>query len=171
MEDPASQPEVIFEPLHDGVEPPVRSTELSAGYDLRADLRQRSVRVRRAGGALEERTVEEDVLVLEPQEVALVPTGFRARLPEGFEAQVRIRSSLAFRRGLELPNAPGTIDADYPDEWLVMLKNVADVSASITHGERIAQAVLSRFEVLNWSKGEVGISTDRVGGFGSTGAD
>ena len=101
--------------------------------------------------------------------VALVPLGFRARLPDGYEAQVRLRSSIALRRGLVLPNAPGTIDADYPDEWLVMVRNVSRARATIAHGERIAQIVLNRYAVLPWVPGPVARSTDRHGGFGSTG--
>jgi dUTP pyrophosphatase len=118
---------------------------------------------------VEERDVAGDgVLVIEPGEVALVPLGFRARLPSGFEAQLRLRSSIAFKRGVVMPNAPGTIDADYPDEWLVMLKNVSAADVFIGHGERIAQVVLARFEVFEWHRGELRATT-RVGGFGSTG--
>ena len=112
---------------------------------------------------------EDGRLVLGPGDTALVPTGFKARVPPGYEAQVRIRSSIAFNRGLILPNAPGTIDADYPDEWLIMLKNDSAHSATIQHGERIAQIVLGRFAVLPWTDGTVEISTDRQGGLGSTG--
>ena len=108
-------------------------------------------------------------LALEPGVIALVPLGFRARLPDGYEAQLRVRSSIAFRKGLVLPNAPGTIDADYPDEWLAMMKNDSGSVVMIEHGERIAQVVLNRFEVLEWSAGSVGLSTDRKGGVGSTG--
>jgi dUTP pyrophosphatase len=109
-------------------------------------------------------------LRLEPGDVALVPTGFRAQLPAGHEAQIRMRSSMAFRRGLVLPNAPGTIDADYPDEWLVMTKNDSPRAVVLEHGERVAQVVVVRVAAPRWVQGEVGRSTDRVGGLGSTGA-
>ena len=163
-------PAITFEPLYPDVLAPTRATEASAGYDVRAHLIGRTVRVS-DGREAREVVVSDAVgrLELEPGMVALVPLGFRARLPHGYEAQVRIRSSLAFRRGLEVPNAPGTIDADYPDEWLVMLRNAGAQAVTILHGERIAQVVLNRFEVLEWEVGRVGISTDRVGGFGSTG--
>jgi len=108
-------------------------------------------------------------MLLYPGDTALIPTGFKARVPDGFEAQVRIRSSMAFKRGLILPNAPGTIDADYPDEWLIMVQNVSAQPVTIEHGERLAQVILSRFEVVPWVEGEVAITTDREGGFGSTG--
>jgi len=98
-----------------------------------------------------------------------VPLGFKARLPDGYEAQVRIRSSIAFKRGLIIPNGPGTIDADYPDEWMVMLKNDSPRGVVIEHGERIAQIVLGKYEILDWELGAVRTSTDRVGGIGSTG--
>ena len=88
-----------------------------------------------------EREAEADRLTLDPGDVALVPTGFKASVPVGFEAQVRIRSSMAFKRGLFLPNAPGTIDADYPDEWLIMVKNDSAQSVVIEHGERLAQVI------------------------------
>lgn len=165
---------VVFEPLHEGVRAPSRATEHSAGYDLRAWLDVEAIRVRRSGGdgAADEppsRTGDgTPCLRLEPGDRALVPTGFRARLPSGCEAQIRIRSSLAWKRGLIVPNAPGTIDADYPDEWFVLVLNASREPCTIRHGERIAQAVLSRYERPTWREGRVGISTDREGGLGST---
>ena len=161
---------VIFEPLHSDVVLPSRETDGSAGYDVRAYLDGRDVRMRLGGsGELCEAPATEGRITLSPGDVALIPTGFKARVPVGFEAQVRIRSSMAFKRGLLLPNAPGTIDADYPDEWLIMVKNTSAQAVSIEHGERLAQVILNRFEVVPWVEGEVGVTTDRKGGFGSTG--
>lgn len=167
---PAQLPGIAFEPLHPTVTPPVRATRGAAGYDVRAHLTGRSVRVARHGIVSEVSAGPDGRLELQPGDTALVPLGFRARLPDGYEAQLRVRSSIAFRKGLILPNAPGTIDADYPDEWLVMMKNDSTSVVTIEHGERIAQVVLNRFEVLEWADGTVGISTDRVGGVGSTGS-
>ena len=162
--------EVIFEPLFPDVVIPSRETDGAAGYDVRAHLVGRDVRMRLGdSGELSERSAESGRLTLEPGDIALVPTGFKARVPTGYEAQVRIRSSMAFQRGLILPNAPGTIDADYPDEWLIMMKNDGAQPVTIEHGERIAQVVLNRFAVVPWSKGLVGSTTNRTGGFGSTG--
>ena len=158
---------IVFEPMFPDVSPPVRATAGSAGYDVAAYVRGRTVRVWREG-SIEDRVVESDSLLIRTGEIALVPSGFRARLPEGYEAQVRLRSSIAFKRGLIVPNAPGTIDADYPDEWLVMMKNISHADVQITHGERIAQVVLARYEVLGWERGEVRVTT-RAGGVGSTG--
>jgi dUTP pyrophosphatase len=66
-------------------------------------------------------------------------------------------------------NSPGTIDADYPDEWCVPVKNGGVAPLVIRHGERIAQMVLMRFETLPFEFGQVGRTTERAGGFGSTG--
>lgn len=162
--------EVIFEALFPDVVLPSRETEGSAGYDVRAYLVGRSVRMRLGdSGDLCEKAAESGRLSLGPGDVALVPTGFKASVPIGYEAQVRIRSSMAFKRGLILPNAPGTIDADYPDEWLIMVKNDSAQTAVIEHGDRLAQVILNRFEKLPWERGIVGFTTDRKGGFGSTG--
>lgn len=165
---------VVFEKLHEDVEPPSRATRESAGYDLRAYLSGRLVRVYRArDDRMEEEppTREEgsERLILAPDDRALVPTGIKASLPSGFEAQIRIRSSLALERGLVLPNAPGTIDADYPNEWFVLVQNSSPHRQEIAHGERVAQAVLQRYRTLEWTEGAVGVSTGREGGFGSTG--
>ena len=166
---PPELPIIVFEPLYPDVQAPVRATSGAAGYDVRAYLKGRKVRVSDRGAEREVNAGSEGRLALEPGVTALVPLGFRARLPEGFEAQLRVRSSIAFRKGLVLPNAPGTIDADYPDEWLAMMKNDSSSVVIIEHGERVAQVVLNRFEVLDWSAGSVSMSTDRKGGVGSTG--
>lgn len=171
----ASGARVIFEKLADGVRVPTRATEQSAGYDIRAHLTCGPVRVHRSrnGATLPVHATrdEEDRLsiVLEPGDRALVPTGFRARLPDGYEAQIRMRSSLAWRRGLTVPNAPGTVDADYPDEWFVLVLNSAPHPIRVEHGERIAQVVLHKYQVARWEEGPVAVSTDRAGGLGSTG--
>jgi dUTP pyrophosphatase len=167
----SESPQVVFEPLHDDVVPPDRATIGAAGYDIRAYLTGRSVVVISGGsGERGQIHINDGRLQLEPGDIALVPTGFKARVPDGFEAQVRIRSSMAFKRGFILPNAPGTIDADYPDEWLVMIKNDSQRTGQIEHGERIAQVVLHEFSTLSWTEGVVGRSTDRTGGLGSTGS-
>ena len=161
---------VIFEPLHSDVVMPSRETDGSAGYDVRVYLKGRNVKMRLGGtGELCETATEAGWLLLHSGDVALIPTGFKARVPVGVEAQVRIRSSMAFKRGLILPNAPGTIDADYPDEWLIMVKNTSMQPVTIEHGERLAQVIFNRFETIPWVEGVVGVTTDRKGGFGSTG--
>ena len=169
MDTTISASSIVFEALFDGVTAPSRATTGAAGYDVRAHLRGRTVRTWRDGVEVMVSTSATGTVSLEPGDVALVPLGFRARLPAGYEAQVRLRSSIAFRRGLILPNAPGTIDADYPEEWLVMVRNASAQGVTIEHGERIAQIILHRYATLDWSTGVVTRSTDRSGGIGSTG--
>ena len=125
------------------------------------------------GAVVEPRPVATDAdglsITLAAGEKALFPLGFRARLPEGYEAQVRPRSGTSLKTDLVIVNSPGTIDADYPDEWCVPVKNGGTVPLTVRHGERIAQMVLARFEILPFTRGIVSQTTDRAGGFGSTG--
>jgi dUTP pyrophosphatase len=127
---------------------------------------------RRTHGAAHLRDRQKDLSYLElpAHTTAMVPLGFKARLPSGCEAQIRPRSGTTFRKGLLIPNSPGTIDADYPEEWMVLVRNPGPRAVRIEHGERIAQMVLSRYEVLPMKLGQVGQSTSRTGGFGSTGS-
>lgn len=165
-------PTITFEALQPGVEPPRRATAASAGHDLAACLAADTVRVFRDGRP-ELRAVGVDAegryIELQPMEKALIPLGFRARLPEGYEAQVRPRSGTSLKTDLVIANSPGTIDADFPEEWMVPVKNGGLSPLQIRHGERIAQMVLARYETLEFMAGAVSASTDRVGGFGSTG--
>jgi dUTP pyrophosphatase len=170
--DPTSAPLVVFEPLHPDVLPPERATSGSAGFDLRAYLAGRRVRCSDGLSMWEIDSVrvnESWYVELRPGTMALIPLGFRARLPEGFEAQIRPRSGPSFKKGLLVPNAPGTVDADYPDEWRVPVRNATAAPMRIEHGERIAQAVFQRYEVVGWKPGVVTATTDRASGFGSTG--
>lgn len=166
---PASS--VVIELLHRDAQQPRRATRGSAGYDLFAYLRGRAIDCSDGQRQWVERTDGSDLacLVLPAWAMALVPLGFKARLPNGYEAQIRPRSGAAFKKGLGIPNAPGTVDADFPDEWRVIVRNMTDAPLAIVHGERVAQMVLHRYEVLAFEEGQVGISTDRAGGFGSTG--
>jgi dUTP pyrophosphatase len=157
-----------FEALYPDVTIPVRATEGAAGYDVRAHLTGRTVQTFHgsAAGSIE---VTGDRIVLDPGVRAAIPLGFRATLPRGLEAQLRLRSSIAFRRGLIMPNAPATVDSDYPGEWLILVTNTLAEPVEVEHLERIAQIVFNRVEVVDWRPGEVGVSTDRIGGLGSTG--
>ena len=164
--------DIIFEPLHAGVEPPVRATTASAGHDLALCLTGGRVRVF-VGGVAEERAAVADAagatITLAAGEKALFPLGFKARLPVGYEAQVRPRSGTSLKTDLVIVNSPGTIDADYPDEWCVPVKNGGTAPLTVRHGERIAQMVITRYETLSFTRGTVARTTDRAGGFGSTG--
>lgn len=128
---------------------PAYETTHAAGMDLRADV--------------------EETVVLKPMERKLVPTGLHIELPEGFEAQIRPRSGLAFKHGIGIVNSPGTIDADYRGEVKVLLINFSDQPFEINTGDRIAQMVVSRHEKVEWEAVEVLNETLRgEGGFGHT---
>jgi dUTP pyrophosphatase len=109
-------------------------------------------------------------IVLKPFERALIPTGLVFQLEPGFEAQVRPRSGLAFKHGITVLNAPGTVDADYRGEVQVLLVNLGQEAFSITRGMRIAQIVIAPVTVVEPVEVEHVNETDRAaGGFGSTG--
>ena len=134
---------------------PDYASDGAAGADLRANLPE----AQRPSG-----------LFLAPGARALVPTGLRVAVPEGWEMQVRPRSGLALKHGVTLANAPGTVDADYRGALGVILINLGDQPYTIAHGERIAQAVLAPAVRAVFSVAEVLEETARgSGGFGSTG--
>jgi len=111
----------------------------------------------------------EDVL-LKPLGRALIPTGLFIELPAGYEAQVRPRSGLAVKKGITALNTPGTIDADYRGEVMVILVNLSTEEYKVRNGDRIAQMIISKHEKAEWE--EVADLTETVrgaGGFGHTG--
>jgi len=111
-----------------------------------------------------------DPLVLEPGARALVPTGLRVALPDGYELQVRPRSGLALKHGITLPNTPGTIDEDYRGELGIIVLNAGQERFVIERGMRIAQMVLAPVSRLRWVQTDHLDETLRAaGGFGSTG--
>ena len=129
---------------------PAYATALSAGLDVRAD--------------------NPEPIMLPPLGRAMVPTGLYLAIPAGYEVQVRPRSGLAAKRGVTVLNAPGTIDADYRGEVCVILVNLGAEPFVVERGERIAQLVLARHEVIEWEEtAELGGSERGAGGFGSTG--
>jgi dUTP pyrophosphatase len=129
---------------------PKYQTDLSAGMDLTANLNQ--------------------PITLKPLERALIPTGLFIALPEGYEAQIRPRSGLAFKHGITVLNSPGTIDADYRGEIKVLLINLSSTDFTINDGERIAQMVITSYATVQWQLVEELDTTSRGdGGFGSTG--
>lgn len=129
---------------------PAYATAQSAGMDLRANL--------------------DESIVLRPLEHRLIPTGLFISLPEGYEAQVRPRSGLAFKHGITVLNAPGTIDADYRGEIGVLLVNLSNTDFVVNDGERIAQMVIARHEQGNFIEVDQLDETERgTGGYGHTG--
>jgi dUTP pyrophosphatase len=134
----------------EGLPLPTTATRLAAGCDLAAAI--------------------EGELLLAPGQRQLVPTGFAIALPEGYEGQVRGRSGLALRHGIVLPNAPGTIDADYRGEIQVILMNLGDQPFRIQRGDRIAQLVVAPVVSVSWAEVARLDETGRgAGGFGHTG--
>ena len=129
---------------------PKYETINSAGMDLRANI--------------------EEPIVLKPMERRLIPTGLYMALPQGFEAQIRPRSGLAFKKGITVLNSPGTIDSDYRGELMVLLINLSTEEFIVNNGERIAQMVIARHEVAEFQVVEELDDTERgTGGWGHTG--
>jgi len=133
-----------------GHELPKYETAHAAGMDLRAHT--------------------ELQIVIKPLQRMLVPTGLHIELPVGYEAQIRPRSGLAYKHGISIVNAPGTIDADYRGEIKVLLINLSDTDFVINNGDRIAQMVIAKHETINWEPVEQLNETARgEGGYGHTG--
>lgn len=113
--------------------------------------------------------IDED-MILKPQERQLLPTGISIALPEGYEAQIRSRSGLAYKHGIVVLNSPGTIDADYRGEIKVIISNLSNEQYTIKRGDRIAQMIIAKYSVANWNiVDELPETTRNHGGFGSSG--
>ncbi|GGC65351.1 deoxyuridine 5'-triphosphate nucleotidohydrolase [Pedobacter quisquiliarum] len=109
-------------------------------------------------------------IVIKPMQRVLVPTGLFIELPVGYEAQIRPRSGLAYKHGISIVNAPGTIDADYRGELKVLLINLSDTDFVINNADRIAQMVIAKHETVSWTPVETLNETARgEGGYGHTG--
>ena len=129
---------------------PAYATPQSAGLDLRANI--------------------EAPITLHPLERRLVPTGLHIALPDGYEAQVRPRSGLALKHGITVLNTPGTVDADYRGEIMVLLVNFSNENFVVKDGERIAQLVNAQYAKATFESVEVLDETERgEGGYGHTG--
>lgn len=134
---------------------PAYETAGAAGADLRANFAAGL----RPGG-----------VTLETGARALIPTGLRLAIPDGYEVQIRPRSGLALRHGISLPNSPGTIDSDYRGPLGVILLNLGDGPFTVAHGDRIAQMVVAPVVQARFQLAETLDKTARgAGGFGSTG--
>ena len=129
---------------------PEYATPLSAGLDLRANI--------------------DAPIELGPLQRVLIPTGLFTALPQGYEAQIRPRSGLAFKQGVTVLNTPGTIDADYRGEIKVILVNLSNETVVINDGERVCQMVVTAHARVEWMPCESLEETERgAGGFGHTG--
>jgi dUTP pyrophosphatase len=146
----------VFQLPHgQGLPLPSRATPHAAGMDLRAAI------------------PAEECWEIKPHEWRLLPTGIVMAIPQGYEAQVRPRSGLALKHGITVLNAPGTIDADYRNEVMVVLINHGQETFAVRRGERIAQILFAPVTACDWipvALAETLGSTDRgLGGYGSTG--
>ena len=111
-----------------------------------------------------------DGVTLAPGTRALIPTGLRLAIPDGFEVQIRPRSGLALKHGITLPNSPGTIDSDYRGPLGVIVLNAGDAPFHIAHGDRIAQMIVAPVVQAAFTLVDDLDDTARgAGGFGSTG--
>lgn len=137
-------------PHAEGLNLPQYATALSAGVDLEAAIAS--------------------PVTLNPGERQLIATGLAIALPEGFEAQIRPRSGLAFKNGVTVLNSPGTIDADYRGEIKVILANLGTEPFTVERGMRVAQMVIAAYARVGWNLVDQLDETARgAGGFGSTG--
>ena len=129
---------------------PKRQTQQAAGVDLHAKIT--------------------DKVTISKGECVLIPTGIKIALPFGYEAQIRSRSGLALKHGVVVLNSPGTIDADYRGEIKVLLVNHGVTSFDIKRGDRIAQMIFAKVEMMEFNEMEELPSSERgEGGYGSTG--
>lgn len=144
---------IIRMPHAEGLELPSYETQDAAGMDLRAAV------------------PENEPLILKTGKRLLVPTGLVMEIPKGHEGQIRPRSGLAYKNGITCLNTPGTIDADYRGEVMVLLINHGEKTFKIERGMRIAQMVIAPVMQVEITEGSLASETDRgSGGFGSTGA-
>lgn len=129
---------------------PQYQTELSAGMDIPANV--------------------ESTITLQPGERQLIATGLYLEIPPGYEMQIRPRSGLALKHGITVLNSPGTVDADYRGEIKVLLINHGQEPFQISKGDRIAQMILAKHEVISWEvTSNLNPSERGEGGYGSSG--
>jgi dUTP pyrophosphatase len=129
---------------------PQYATSVSAGMDLRANLKE--------------------PVNLKPLQRQMIPTGLFIELPDGYEAQVRPRSGMANKQGITCLNSPGTVDSDYRGEIKIILINLSDGEQTIQHGDRIAQLIIAKVERAEWQLvQQLNDSIRGEGGFGHTG--
>jgi dUTP diphosphatase len=147
---PPIQIPVMRLPGNDDVPLPDYQSEHAAGMDLHAAV--------------------EEVVMIQPGEIKLIPCGFAMAVPVGYEAQVRPRSGLAVKHGISMPNTPGTIDADYRGQVMVPLINHGSKPFEVTRHMRIAQMIIKPVPRAQWQEVQELPPTDRGdGGFGHTG--
>lgn len=153
--------------IHNDIRPTLKLVRLAHGEDIPLPSYETAGA---AGMDLRAAVAEGAPMTLAPGQRALVPTGFVMEIPEGFEAQIRPRSGLAFKHGITCLNTPGTIDSDYRGEVKVLLVNLGDEAFAIDRGMRIAQMVIAPVTQARIAEVTETSTTERgAGGFGSTG--
>lgn len=144
------QPTVRYIKLRPQAQAPQYMTDGAAGLDLFA--------------------APDEMVTIEPMKRALIPTGIAVDIPVGFEGQVRPRSGLALKKGITLPNSPGTIDSDYRGEVGVIMQNLGEEPFEVRAGDRIAQLIIAPVCRVDLQLVDSLEETERNGGgFGHTG--
>ena len=153
---------------------PKYATEKSACFDIHADFSHtynfgRDIQSYYEGE--EQKREAGDAYILRPQERALIPTGFVFKLPEGYSLRLHPRSGLAWKYGVTLLNGEGVIDEDYYNETFALMYNAGNSDFIINHNDRICQGeiVKTHRTIIGLVSEEPKQTTDRAGGFGSTG--
>jgi len=144
--------EFLIKRLASDIPPPTRQTSGASGFDLHANV---DTTVPRGGRVL-------------------IPTGIAIAIPCGYEVQIRPRSGLALKHGITVLNTPGTIDADFRGEVKVLLINHGETDFSVQRGDRIAQMIVAKVEMVEFAdigEKELLSSIRGDGGFGSTGVN
>ncbi|MBR72898.1 MAG: dUTP diphosphatase [Rhodospirillaceae bacterium] len=148
----ASKIQILTEsiPGNEDIPLPFYGSSASAGADLHAAIK--------------------DVLIIQPRERRIIPTGIKLMIPDGYEGQIRPRSGIALKHGVTVLNSPGTIDSDYRGEIGVLLINHGSKPYKISRGERIAQLIIAPYIQLDFTSTKIQTDTERGEmGFGSTG--
>lgn len=164
---------ILFRRLQDGAKLPKQADHGSSGWDLFIPEDQINFKAYQ-GKPTEYISWEGEKkiykLILHPDNRILLKLGFAVKLPEMHEWQIRPRSSVGGKMGLIIPNSPGTIDSSYTGEIGVLLFNASDRDCVIQSGQRIAQAILAKYENQEFAIVEELPKTERgEGGFGSSG--
>lgn len=147
-------------------------TEHSACFDLKACLTAETVKIFLPSNETRFVTCENNKIMIQPGERAMVPTGLIFDIPFGYSVRIHSRSGLALKQGLVMANHEGIVDSDYVDPCFLLVHNTASVVQLISHGDRLAQGEMipdPQYEVLE-TPSRPQQKTDRSGGFGHTGA-
>lgn len=168
---------IKIEKMYDDVELPAYAKEGDSGMDVRAYLSDKFLEKVETDKMTNPKTPFRDKLgkmegkhvIIAPHQSALIPTGIKTIIPDGYEIQVRPRSGLALKKGISVLNSPGTIDSEYRHEYGIIIHNTSDDLFVVEHGDRIAQLVLMEVPKVAWEVIDDVGESDRKGGFGSTG--